>query len=510
MKKLVSLILAVLMLCSATLAVAEDKVNITAFQYELDNQDIDFANLWFFQELENKTGVHVDFQEVKDADWSTQLNLMFASQKYSDVILRGTVDIEEYGVTQKILLPLDDYLETYMPNYYSRLNMNNANASIPASDGKSYYIGWLTAQNVNHMGTWYINQDWLTKLNLEVPTTVDELTEVLRKFKTEDPNGNGEADEIPFSCDFTLNSNQVEGLLNQFAMFGVPENSYYYCIDDEDKIQFTGTMPGWRACVEWLHTLYSEGLMDVEALTQTSDQWSDKCNAGKVGYFTYLRLINTALTEEARGAFKSMLPPAAEGYKARVMQILEVPEQGARLTVANQNVEKTLGWLDAQMETETMMSSCNGKIDDMFFLNADGKYEVKYVPENDGLYKIVPVTCGQFFAPGDYYTKIYQMAPHRVERYEDSITYAQAGVLEPKSYQLVKDLSKMSNEDATEASLIFEEIKKYMGEAITEFVINGVTDESYQKFVDTCNGLKVDRYIELQQTAYDAYLAKTK
>lgn len=404
MKKLLSLLLAALMLFAMTGAsLAEEKVNITAFQYELENQNIDFNNLWFFEQLEEKTGVHVDFQEVKDADFETQLNLMFASGDYADVILRGSVDIEEYGVTQGLLIPLDEYInEDIMPNYASRINLNNAGDSIPASDGKSYYIGYLVAQNVNHSGTWYINQEWLDKLGLEVPTTIDELTQVLRAFKDGDPNGNGVADEIPFSSS-TFNFGP-ETIWNQFASFGVPENYYFYCADEQGKVHFTGTMPGWRDCVEWLHTLYTEGLMDAEALTQDSNLWANKVNANQVGFFCYLRLINTALQPEVYAQYHSILPPVADGYKAAVSQILEVPEQGARLTIANEHVEETLAWIDAQLDTETMMTAANGKMDDMIKINDAGKYEVQYVPENNGLYDIVPVTCGQFFAPGDYYT----------------------------------------------------------------------------------------------------------
>ncbi len=42
----------------------------------------------------------------------------------------------------------------------------------------------------------YINQTWLDKLGLNVPTTTDEYKEVLKAFATQDPNGNGQADEI--------------------------------------------------------------------------------------------------------------------------------------------------------------------------------------------------------------------------------------------------------------------------------------------------------------------------
>lgn len=503
MKKLVSLLLAVTLLASLSgIALADEKVNLTALQYSLENQNVDFANLWFFQELEEKTGIHVDFQVVKDADWNTQLNLMFAvPDEMTDMILRNTVDVEEYGVTQQLLMPLDEYLtEEIMPNYVSRLNLNNAGDSIPASDGKSYYIGYLVAQNVNHEPTWYINTKLLNELNLEVPTTIDEYTEVLRAFKAAGV-------KYPYSASFS--DYGPEHLWAQFASFGVPFNMHVFAdIDGNDKVVYIGDLPGFRAAVEWLHMIYEEGLMDPESLTQDSNLWAGKVNAGEVASFNYLRLINTAVTAEAAADFDSMLPPAADGCKVAVSQIMEIPTAGAYLTSTNPDPVSSLKWIDAQLETETMMVAANGKMGEQMIINDAGKYEVINVPENNGLYDIVPVAMGQFFAPGDYYTEIYQMAPHRVERYEDSKWYAEAGVLQSKSFQYLKDLSKMSNEDATEMSLILTELKKFLQESVIDFIKNGVTDESWNEFIETGKGIGVERYIELYQNAYDAYLAK--
>lgn len=501
MKKIVSVLLALaLTLTLVGSALAEDKVNLTAFQYTLENQSTDFNNLWFFQQIEEKTNTHVDFTMVKDGDFQTQLNLMFISGKYMDMILRGSTDIEDYGVNQGLLMPLDEYItEDIMPNYVSRLNLNNAGDSIPASDGHSYYIGYLIAQNVNHNGTWYINTTLLDQLGLEVPTTIDEYTNVLRKFK--------EAG-IKYPLSTSTFGYGPETIWNEFASFGVPENYAFYHITDDDKVEFTGTMSGWRACVEWLHMLYEEGLLDPECLTQDSNLWANKVNAGEVASFPYLRLINTALTPDVYKDFKSILPPADPTYGAAVSAILEVPEQGAILTSTNANPVASLKWIDAQLETETMMVAANGKVGEQIQLNDEGKYEVINVPENNGLYSFVPVTMGQFFAPGEYYTQIYQMAPHRVERYLDSEMYAAAGVLEHKSYQYVSKLSKMDNEDAIEAANIYTELKKFMEESVTDFIKNGVTDESYNAFVETAKAIGVERYIELYQNAYDAYLAK--
>ena len=511
MKKTLSLVLALLLIVLAVPALAEgeDKITLTAMQYELENQDIDFNNLWYFKRIEEQTGVHVDFVEIKDADWKTQTNLMFASGEYTDMVLRCGIDVEDYGVTQHLLLPLEDYLETYMPNYYSRLFMNSANASMYASDGHMYYIGYLIAQNVNHQGNWYINTKWLNELNLEVPTTVDELTDVLYAFKAARP------DSYPLSADFN-EWDITENITNQFAMFGVPENPYLLFIDENEQVQFPAAQQGWYDCVEWMHQLWVDEILDHESFTQDSNGWGVKMNADQVGYTTYLRLLNTALNAETVANFASLLPPVADGYKAAVPSILEIADAGAYLTVACDTEEKiaaALTWLDAQLETENMMIASNGPINcggdpmaDTMHVAEDGKYNIDYVPENNGLYSIVPVTCGQFFAPGEYYTGVYQMPPHRVERYTTSNEYAEAGVLEYKSYEYLTKLVKLSSENAVEASRILTELKKYEREAMTNFVMNGITEESYAEFIENCKGIGYERYLEIYQEGYDAYL----
>ncbi|HML49028.1 MAG TPA: extracellular solute-binding protein [Clostridia bacterium] len=519
MKKLLVSLLALALLLAPLGAVAEEAaypivektLTLKAFQYALENQQVDFDNLWFYQELEKKTNIHIQWEVVRDADWKTKLNLMFASGEYPDIIIRGEVDIEEYGVTQGILAPLDGLIEQYMPNYASRLQMNDANASIPASDGKTYWVGNLTAQNVNHDGNFFINKAWLDKLGLQVPATVDELTEVLRAFRDQDPNGNGEKDEIPMSAADLIH--QTQGVYTHFANFGVPLNRYVYaCIDDNQQVVFPGYLPGFRAAVEWLNLCYAEGLLDPESITQDSNVWGTKMNAGQVGYTTYLRLINTALTADIAGQFVSLLPPASE-YGVSVPRILEVPSMGACLTVANEHIPETLRWLDAQFETETMMVSVNGPIQEggpiepTMKINDEGKYEITYIPKNNGLYQYVPVYHGQFFAPGDYYFNIYKMPPHRVERYEYSKAYEEAGVLEQNSFYYLYKLVKMDNESSLEVTRLFNEIEKFMKESIANFITGGVTDASWQTFLDTAKAVGVDKYVGLYQTAYDAYRA---
>ena len=76
---------------------------------------------------------------------------------------------------------------------------------ITAPDGHIYSFPWIeelgagkeSIHSVNDFP--WINVEWLNKLGLKMPTTTEELKQVLIAFKTKDPNGNGKADEIPMS-----------------------------------------------------------------------------------------------------------------------------------------------------------------------------------------------------------------------------------------------------------------------------------------------------------------------
>lgn len=128
-----------------------------------------------------------------------------------------------------------------------------------------YYVGFLLSQGINTNGHFFINKTWLDKLGLSVPTTTEELTEVLRAFKNGDPNGNGLADEIPYEATF---ADVNTGLYNAFSAFGIPMNEYFVQLSADGKVLFMPEEDGFRACVEWLHSLCQEGLLDVESLTQ--------------------------------------------------------------------------------------------------------------------------------------------------------------------------------------------------------------------------------------------------
>ena len=502
---------AVLLLTGCTSPGTEDKksaasVNLSALQYEIENIAVDFSSMWYFKKIEEQTGVHVDFNEIRDSEWTSSVNLAFAKGKMPDLILRGSLDVEEYGVSRHLLVPLDDYIDRgFLPNYAGRMEKAGLREQLTASDGHIYQLGFLISQDVNTNGHFFINRKWLDRLGLAVPETTEELTEVLRHFRKDDPNGNGMQDEIPL--EFTFDDNTT-GIYNLFSFFGLPLNEDYVYLDERGEVRFAPSEDAFFETAAWLHQLYLEGLLDIDFISQGSSIWAAKVNEGNTGMFSYWRLQNTALNPGIAADYEIMLPVHAEGRKACLPRNMDIIEFGAALTTDNRDIEASLRWLDAQFETENMLVSQNGPLGDTLKQREDGRYEVSYVPPDNELYQSVPVICGQFFAPADYYASVYVPAAHRLEKSAYCELYEQAGVLEPVSGKLLTVVAPKTTAESAETARLKAKLKSLVDAEIVAMVTQGVTEENRTAFREKLKAGGSSDYRRVYQQIYDRWEEK--
>ncbi len=448
------------------------------------------------QELEEKTGIHIEWEVVKGADWDTRINLMFASGEYPDVILAtiSTLDDEEYGVTQQLVIPVDDLINRYMPTYTERIAAESQNpvAGLVASDGKTYSVGYLVGQNINTNQHFFINQTWLNALGLSMPKSFDELTQVLRAFKTGDPNGNGEADEIPVEMGLDTGFYSIRYML---PMFGVPcDPSKWIFIDDNRQVQLTPAQSGFRACMEWLHMLYEEELLDPEVISQDINTIETKFKEGNVGFFTCWRLTAMGLDDGVMKDCVLYTPVAPEGSKASLYRLIEMANDGAYVTATNQHVPETMRWLDALLDTETMFSLYYGP--NGWEYNADHQIEstVTGMEEIKEWFDVNTL----FFAPGEYISSVFKMSPQRVEKTDYCLAYEAAGVMQKYSNDLLK-LAPLTSEQIQKITLTETDINNAVVEHAARFIIEGVTDESWNTFMKLFDDMKVADYIKIYQ-----------
>lgn len=161
-----------------------------------------------YQRLEEQTGVQIDWKNYTKDQFVEKRNLALASGELPDAILDAAFsdyDLLKYAKDGTII-PVEDLIDQYMPNFKKVLEeAPEYKSMITAPDGHIYSFPWIEElgsgksriQVVDCLP--WINVEWLNNLGLKMPTTTEELKEVLIAFKTQDPNGNGEADEIPLS-----------------------------------------------------------------------------------------------------------------------------------------------------------------------------------------------------------------------------------------------------------------------------------------------------------------------
>ncbi len=210
MKKL-ALVLAALMVFTSVPALAVDW-NETGlpivnepytFSIFLDDSGLPEDKV-MFPILEEMTGVTIDWRMAPYQVQTEKLGIELSSGDYADVIAGWTLgdkDLIELGMNDQTFLPLEDLFEKYAPNIMEVLEKPGVRASMTLPDGHIYSIPYVVAEpEVFYIP--YINQQWLDRLGLEMPTTPEELKEVLIAFRDNDANGNGDPDdEIPFSGD---------------------------------------------------------------------------------------------------------------------------------------------------------------------------------------------------------------------------------------------------------------------------------------------------------------------
>lgn len=459
------------------------------------------------QELEEKTGIHLEWEVIKSADWSTKLNLMWASGEYPDIILSpsGGVEVEDFGVDQKLIIPLEDLIDQYMPIYKERIagEDNNPVTGLTASDGHTYSIGYLFAQNINTEQHFFINQEWLDNLGMKMPETLDELTDTLRAFKTQDPNGNGEADEIPL--EMGLNAGGL-GLRWFLPMFGVPlDGNRWIYIDDNKKVQFAPVQEGFRKCMEWLSLCYAEGLTDPEIISQDKNTVDTKLKGDNIGMFVSWRLKAMGYENGVEKSAALLIPTPPEGTKACLYRYLEQARPGAYITNANKHPAESARLLDAMLETETMFSlyyggEGTGDQGSGWEYDEDGKINV--TNDNSMDVKNYLDVNALFFAPGNYIYSTYNLPEQRIEKIEYCQIYEEAGIIQKYSNAYL-GMVPLTSEQRQDATLKATDIDNAVWENVAAFVSKGITDESWNAFVKLFEDMNVDEYVQMYQEALE-------
>ncbi|MFC4698444.1 extracellular solute-binding protein [Enterococcus aquimarinus] len=471
------------------------------------------------QDYMKQTGITTTYVTPPNADFPTKLNLAFAADDLTDIIygagsntLTSAMEID-YGA-QGILVALEDYITPeIMPNF-TKLAEEDPNLlkSITTPDGHIYSLPFVPR---NGTAIWYqqpmwYNGEWLDNLEVtELPKTTDELYDLLVRFRDEDPNGNGQKDEIPLT-DVEMNGTR----LWLMGAFGIKVKGIQ---EDDGVVSYTPISENYKAFLQYMNKLYSEGLLDKEVYSQSNDQKQAKGQKNQLGLFNdYYSFFTTGRTEKEALNDPLFQPLTSEVSTEAVIAGSPRLSRGAfALTHKNPSIEASLRWVDYFYSEEGAKYLEQGP-EGVYWetaTNKDGEEVRVYTPEVDlddtesfrG--KITPaygLVTPNIVIDHEPIRKNADEEPDTtfidwvVNETEEKMTPA-AEVPFPLLYLTKEENDKVAT-NATDLATYTEEMEAKFITGVTSF-------DEWDKYVQTIESMGVEEYVATYQTAYDRWAA---
>lgn len=257
--------------------ILKNKVTLTVLMPQDTNiQDMKTNDMT--KKIEQNVNVDLQFQFLPSGNDAQQKFAVMVSSgsKLPDMVVGtfiNSVQTYVYG-SEGYFIPLNDLTDkvsTYLKPHLDSKDGKQYTAYINSPDGKMYAFPRVVQDLGNEWSERYwMNQTWLKKLGLSMPKTTDDLEKVLLAFKTQDPNGNGKADEIPLvGCNNGWNALVWPTLMNAFLYLN---DNYDYWQVNNGKLQCSYIQPEFLQGLKYLNKLCSEGLLSPLTFTQDQNQ----------------------------------------------------------------------------------------------------------------------------------------------------------------------------------------------------------------------------------------------
>ncbi|KYG97101.1 ABC transporter substrate-binding protein [Paenibacillus jamilae] len=473
----------------------------------------DYSKMEIFKRLEKQTNVKIDWENIPDTDFAEKKNLLLASGDLPDAFYGAgftDYDLINYGKDGTII-PLEDLIDKYAPNLKALLDRRpDIKLAITAPDGHIYGLpSWEENKLDTNPFFHVINKNWLDKLGLKVPQTLDEYTQALIAFKTKDPNGNGKADEIPLSFMHMQWCSDIAGI---FGAFGIPDNLEHRIVR-EGKVIFTASQPQYKEALKYIHdNWYKQGLIDPESFTQDAAQYLAKGKTPDETLGSYVWWEVEEVVGPERSKDYALLPPlkGPNGDQMIGRNNGGGPGRGSFvITKENRYPAMTMRWIDQQYDPYMAAQIHWGPLDVVFKKDEKGKLVNLALPKGvsagEFRQKVAPGTGNPGVITFDDFGKVVDMEPRAQKRAEYLEKYYTKYMKKENYPSIFFEPDELDKINRIEPELI-----KYVNTQRGKFIVDGEVDEKWDSYVKTLEKMGLNELMEIYQKGLDRYNANLK
>lgn len=481
--------------------------------------------------MEQNAGISITWETMSDS-LSEQVNIRIAGNDLPDAFNAvgfSNYDLTNYG-EDGTFIDLTPYInEEYMPNLTKILEEHpDIRAAITMDDGCIYGlpageqmgtagIGKEEDYNIYTIPQYsMINKTWLDELGLEVPTTLDELHDVLVAFKENDmatTYGNDPGQTIPMS--FGIDQ-WCWGQNIFYAGFGFTNWTNDVCMDlvlqPDGQVNFVSDDDNYRAALEYFHDWFAEGLIDQEAFSQDDTQYMAKCSQGRVGVATWWYIEELMGDKADDYVFLPILDGPDGTHNVTVRDGGGINSGNLCITSACESPINLLKFYDQWYAPENVMQLQYGPIG-VYFTEQDENGLWQSITDEEaqaqfgksaGELKSEYEVAGPKLILSDYYATTFEMEPRAQERLNDLYDYWMPFVSDTTCYPIDCVFTQDELDTIDRYRVDFE---GFVSEQEAAWLRDGgITDESWAAYKDNLNSYGMNKLLEVYQAAYDRYV----
>lgn len=500
-----------------TYPISEEKITLTMWYPLAGSMGTlsDYNESEFWQWLEEKTNIHIEFIVPASGTEAESFNLLFTSGELPDIMYVQTNnqmyrDGMDACIEDGYIVNMAEYLDE-CPNYVSWINsIEGAEKNVLTDSGKMYGMWgfWDNMENGYADQGISIRKDFLDKVNMDVPTTYDEWEEVLTAFK----------DELGIEAPLYTSKYGID--YGEF-MAGYGVAPYFYQVDGE--IKYGPMEDGYKDYLTMMHDWYDKGLLDPDFSTRQSSGvaadndmiLNDKIGA-LIDYGTRMgnAYISRGATNEEFFAVGAPQPkmsedsadPAWRDVSGNYMDMLNVC---TLVNAESEHVVEAIRWLDTFYAKDVYLNANYGiESEEGIVWYADeedghriGNYDFRY-NNPDGMDSATVAV--KYWAKNPNVrveaAQIEQMPEDQKAAYPIWSKY------EPTNF--IPPTVSMTSDENSEYSNYYIEIESYVQENNVKFITGERSLDEYDDYRSTLQDMGIDRCIELRQAALDRYNAR--
>ncbi len=235
-----------------------------------------------YDRLRDELGIDLNVVLIPPGpDGEAKLNAAAAANDLPDLMQMASASNDSRGTLLRLtelglLAPVDDMFEL-MPER-TKLHYNDAAAAELVTFNGSQY-GLPQPPSIPKRQGLVIRQDWLDNLGLEMPTTLDELFDVMVAFTEDDPDGNGADDTFGYGVFI-----DGQGLGYRFdEILGAYDVPGLWAFHHPEEFGLNVRNPKYPEAITFLNKMVEAGVVDPDWPTLTKDEFRARWKQNKYG-----------------------------------------------------------------------------------------------------------------------------------------------------------------------------------------------------------------------------------